>query len=158
MKKLLLLCTLALAVAAITSCNGGAVNDNADNQTDNGLMFEQFSEDVHIDDSVAYVLVFCSDDYLNRTLKELSGTSELDCFYTATDDLLWYLAKCRERLEEMGVKYYETTADKTIYYSSGKFRAKNDSDCGVLLIEHGKEPVFIDYLQFLNGWRNMFNE
>ncbi len=28
MKKLLLLCTLALAVAAITSCNGGAVNDN----------------------------------------------------------------------------------------------------------------------------------
>jgi TonB family protein len=29
MKKLLLLCTLALAVAAITSCNGGAVNETS---------------------------------------------------------------------------------------------------------------------------------
>ena len=60
----------------------------------------------------------------------------------------------KDRLEELKAKYYETDASKAVYYPGGVFRAPKDSDCGVLILEPGKNPVFMEYLEFLGsvGW------
>lgn len=112
-----------------------------------------WAEDVHIDsDSTVYVLFFWSNKYIERVLREMEAEGDsagIDDLYIAMDDMVWYEAMCREWLEEQGATYYETDASKAVYYRGGVFRTKEESDWGVLVVEPGKEPIFMDYLNFI---------
>lgn len=136
------LCTLL----TLGACKGGtaSVQDTANHD---------WAEDVHIDsDSTVYDLFFWSHKYIEHVLHEMEAegdTAGIDDLYIAMDDMVWYEAMCREWLEEQGATYYETDASKAVYYRGGVFRTKEESDWGVLVVEPGKEPVFMDYLNFI---------
>lgn len=156
----LLICA-ALLVIGLTACKNSNVN-RPDAGTavlsDTSTVNNSWAQDISVDDNgLTYVLFFWSDDFTERTVQELESSGDtvgLDNFYTAADDMQWYLAICRDRLKEMKAKYYETDASRAVHYPSGVFRTPKDSDCGVLILEPGKVPVFMDYLEFLGsvGW------
>ena len=54
----------------------------------------------------------------------------------------------------MKVKFYETDASKAVHYPGGVFRTTKETDCGVLVLEPRKNPVLMDYFEFLEsvGW------
>ena len=151
----------ALLVFGLTACRNSNVN-RPDAGTavlsDTSTVNNSWAKDISVDGScLTYVLFFWSDGFIERTVQELETSGDtigLDNFYTAADDMQWYLAICRDRLKEMKAKYYETDASKTVSYTGGVFSTPKDSDCGVLILEPGKEPVFMDYFEFLGsvGW------
>lgn len=151
----------ALLVYGLTACKNSNVNRPDVGTTvlsDTSTVNNSRAEDISVDGScLTYVLFFWSDDFTERTIQEMEASGDtvgLDNFYTAADDMLWYLAICRDRLKEMKAKYYETDAGRAVHYPGGVFRTSKDSDCGVLVLEPGKEPAFMDYLEFLGsvGW------
>lgn len=160
MKKTILFCAV-LFVFGLTACKNSNVSRpdaGAAELSDTSTITHSLAKDISVDDScLTYVLFFWSDDFTERTAQELESSGDtvgLDNFYTAADDMLWYLAMCRDRLKEMKAKYYETDAGRAVHYPGGVFRTSKDSDCGVLVLEPGKEPAFMDYLEFLGsvGW------
>lgn len=111
------------------------------------------TEDIHLDGKeTEYVLIFRSAGCAESMLREIGDDSvQLDDFYTAEDDLGYYYYMCYQRLEAMGVKYYETSADKKVYCQDGIVFAPQDScACGVLIVKPGcRRFEFIDLMDFL---------
>ncbi|MCR4857234.1 MAG: hypothetical protein K5890_03435 [Bacteroidales bacterium] len=151
----------ALLVFGLTACKNGNVNGpdvGIAVLSDTSTIKHSWAKDISVDGScLTYVIFFWSDDFTERTVQELESSGDtvgLDNFYTAADDMQWYMAICRDRLEELKAKYYETDASNAVYYPGGVFRTTKDSDCGVLILEPGKNPVFMEYLEFLGsvGW------
>ena len=160
MKKTILFCA-ALLVFGLMACKNGNVNcpdAGTTELSDTSTVKHSSADDIFVDGScLTYVIFFLSDDFTERTVRELESSGDtvgLDNFYTAADDMQWYMAMCRDRLKEMKAKYYETDAGSAVHYPGGVFRTPKDSDCGVLVLEPGKEPVFMDYFEFLGsvGW------
>ena len=149
MKKIAMLCAVMLALGS-TACKTGNHNSPDTSTTvlsDTSTIKNSWAKDIYVDDTcLTYVIFFWSD--------AAGDTVGLDNFYTAADDMLWYLAICRDRLQEMKVKFYETDASKAVHYPGGVFRTTKETDCGVLVLEPRKNPVFMDYFEFLEsvGW------
>ena len=160
MKKIAMLCAVMLALGS-TACKMGNHNSPDTSTTvlsDTSTIKNSWAKDIYVDDScLTYVIFFWSDEFSERTVHELEAAGDtvgLDNFYTAADDMLWYLAICRDKLQEMKVKFYETDASKAVHYPGGVFRTTKETDCGVLVLEPRKNPVFMDYFEFLEsvGW------
>ena len=103
---------------------------------------------------VEFVVIFPSAECIEQRLHEAEKDSvALEGFYIASDDLAWYSYSCSERLEEIGVVHYKTTADKTVHYTilgkQREFHPEDVCDYGVLIIDHEHEPEFIGYIDFL---------
>jgi len=152
---------VVLLVFGLMACKNGNVNrpDACTTElSDTSTVKHSSADDIFVDGScLTYVIFFWSDDFTERTVRELESSGDtvgLDNFYTAADDMQWYMAMCKDRLKEMKAKYYETDAGRAVHYPGGVFRTPKNSDCGVLILEPGKEPVFMDYLEFLGsvGW------
>ena len=152
MKSIYLGTTICI-LAMLTACKNGT-SSTAD--TSDILQYRE-TEDVYAKaEQVEYVMIFPSDECIERRLHEAAKDSvDLENFYLAHDDLVWYYHLCRERLEEMGAVYYETYADKSVHYpdldldEQRVFRPDNDCECGVLILDYVHEPEFIGIIDFL---------
>ena len=160
MKKTILLYTVLLAFWLMACKNGNVISPDTSTTvlSDTSTIKNSWAKDIFIDDTcLTYVIFFWSDEFSERTIHELEAAGDtvgLDNFYTAADDMLWYMAICRDKLKELKANYFETDASKAVHYPGGVFRTPKESDCGVLIHEPGKNPVFMDYFEFLGsvGW------
>ena len=155
-----MVCALGMMVA----CKSGTANENtADSLVDSTPMLGQLysdtlkfkkTEDVYVEgNQTEYVLIFRSEGCLYRMLHEVENDSvELDNFYVAEDDLGYYYYECSQKLESMGVKYHEASADKTVYCQGGiAYRPQDSCACGVLIVKSDCQFEFIDLMEFLFG-------
>ena len=156
-----MLCAMGLFVA----CKGGVspaesdmatANEAADTISESIDTVSQYrvTEDVYVNgNQTEYVMIFCSKGCIERMLHDVENDSaELDNFYVAMDDLGYYYHLCHERLESMGVKYHETSADKTVFCPGGmSFHPQDSCDYGVLIVKPGCQFEFVDLMDFLFG-------
>lgn len=155
---------LLCALGMMTACKSGTANGTVDDSTTDSMpqyeqstadtsMFKE-TEDIYVDGKrTEYVLIFRFNRCLERMLHDVENDSvELDNFYTAEDDLGYYYHECYQKLESMGVKHHETSADKTVYCQGGNaYRPQDSCDCGVLIVRPGCQFEFVDLMDFLYG-------
>ncbi|MBR4773718.1 MAG: hypothetical protein IK010_04730 [Bacteroidales bacterium] len=164
MKKAFLLSAIVCALGMMTACKSGTANENtADSSADSTHMQGQpytdtsmfkKTEDIYVDgNQTEYVFIFRSEGCFYRMLHDVENDSvELENFYIAEDDLGYYCYECSQKLESMGVKYHETSADKTVYCQGGlAYRPQDCCDCGVLIVKPGCQFEFVDLMEFLFG-------
>jgi len=179
MKKAFLTLVVLCAVAMMAGCKGGGTPAELDkagmprelaertaNETAGDTSFKgvvsvgdtvsQYREtaDVYVDGKqTEYVMIFRSSECWEKMLHDLENDSAaLEDFYVAADDLMYYSYECGQKLQRMGVKYHETSADKTVFCQGDIAYVPQDScDCGVLIVKPGCQFEFVDIMDFLYG-------
>ena len=155
---------MVCALGMMTACKSGTTNENtADSSAINTPMHGQpytytsmfkKTEDIYVDgNQTEYVFIFRSEECFYRMLHEVENDSvERENFYIAEDDLGYYCYECSQKLEAMGVRYHETSADKTVYCQGGiAYRPQDSCACGVLIVKPGCQFEFVDLMEFLYG-------
>ena len=164
MKKVFLTLAVLCAVAMMAGCKSGAENQDAadtfaGSNTSNIDTVSQYkeTEDIYVDGKQTdYVLIFRSNECWEKMLHDLENDSAaLEDFYVAADDLMYYIYECSQKLQRMGGKYHETSADKTVFCQGDIAYVPQDScDCGVLIVKPGCQFEFVDLMDFLYGQEN----
>ncbi|MBQ3788839.1 MAG: hypothetical protein II849_08580 [Bacteroidales bacterium] len=161
MKKAILTLAVLCAVGMMAGCKSGAENQDAadtfaGSNTSNIDTVSQYkeTEDIYVDGKqTEYVLIFRSNECWEKMLHDLENDSAaLEGFYVAADDLMYYIYECSQKLQRMGGKYHETSADKTVFCQGDIAYVPQDScDCGVLIVKPGCQFEFVDLMDFLYG-------
>ena len=161
MKKVFLALAVLCAVGMMAGCKSGAENQDAadtfaGSNTSNIDTVSQYkdTEDIYVDGKqTEYVLIFRSNECWEKMLHDLENDSAaLEGFYVAADDLMYYIYECSQKLQRMGGKYHETSADKTVFCQGDIAYVPQDScDCGVLIVKPGCQFEFVDLMDFLYG-------
>ncbi len=161
MKKAILTLAVLCAVGMMAGCKSGAENQDAadtfaGSNTSNIDTVSQYkeTEDIYVDGKqTEYVLIFRSNECWGKMLHDLENDSAaLEDFYVAEDDLMYYIYECGQKLQRMGVKYHETSADKTVFCQGDiAYRPQDSCDCGVLIVKPGCQFEFVDLMDFLYG-------
>ena len=157
MKKAFYLIAAICTFTLLSACKNGTTTEPSTAADTSDIPQHNETRDVYAEgNQVEYVLIFPSTECIEQQLHEAEKDSvTLEGFYIAHDDLAWYFHLCRERLEEMGAVYYETSADKSVHYpdldldEQRVFRPDNDCECGVLILDHVHDPEFIGLIDFL---------
>lgn len=159
MKNLILLGAMVCVIGLFAGCRGGTTNEVAADSTVvcNHIDIDTVSpyreaEDVYVDgNKTEYVLIFQSKGCIDRMLRDVEDDSvKLEGFYVAMDDWGYYYNECYQKLEAMGAKYYETSADKTVYCRENiAYRPQDSCACGVLVIKPGCRFEFLELMDFL---------
>ena len=161
MKKAFLTLAVLCVVGMMAGCKSGAENQDAadtfaGSNTSNIDTVSQYkeTEDIYVDGKqTEYVLIFRSNECWEKMLHDLENDSAaLEDFYVAEDDLMYYIYECGQKLQWMGVKYHETSADKTVFCQGDiAYRPQDSCDCGVLIVKPGCQFEFVDLMDFLYG-------
>lgn len=155
MKKAFYLIAAICTFTLMSACKNGTTTEPTAAADTSDIPQYNETRDVYAEgNQVEYVLIFPSTECIEQQLHEAEKDSvTLEGFYIAHDDLAWYYHLCAERLEEMGVVYYWTSADKTVHYTNlgeqREFRPEDGCDFGVFILDYVHEPEFIDLIDFL---------
>jgi hypothetical protein len=161
MKNAIMTLAVLCGIGLMAGCKSGTANDAAGDTSSEGVVsvgdtVPQYreTEDVYVDGEQAeYVLIFRSKKCWERMLHDVENDSTaLEGFYVAADDLGYYYYECGQKLEKMGVKYHETSADKKVFCQGDiAFVPQDSCTSGVLIVKPGCQFEFVDLMDFLYG-------
>ena len=159
MKKAFLPLVVLCCIGLIAGCKGGAENQDAadtfaGSNTSNIDTVSQYKEtkDIYVDGKqTEYVLISpckgCFDSVHNVENDSVAWGD-----FGFADGLWYYLYECSQKLQSMGVKYHETSADKTVFCQGDvAYRPQDSCDYGVLIVKPDCRFEFVDLTYILFG-------
>lgn len=159
MRKAFLTLAVLCDVAMMAGCKSGTANETAGDTSFKGVVsvgdtVSQYREtaDVYVDGKqTEYVLISpckgCFDSVHNVENDSVAWGD-----FGFADGLWYYLYECSQKLQSMGVKYHETSADKTVFCQGDvAYRPQDSCDYGVLIVKPDCQFEFVDLTYILFG-------